>query len=233
MSIILFDVETTGADEGAQIIEAAVGHVTAPDSALLEPVLGEVTVERFQPSVPIQLGALATHHILEYELAECRPSSAFALPADVTLLIGHNIDFDWKMAGSPPIHRICTEALARAAWPTLDSYKLGALLYFILPQEEARERLARAHSAETDVQNLFTLLVALCRELRPESWKHLYRLSEEARIPKYITFGKHKPAPGEPPKPFSEVPADYRQWMLKQPDMDEYVKIAVRRSFAP
>jgi exodeoxyribonuclease X len=228
--IILFDVETTGADEGAEIIEAAVGVLVGEPGSAIRPAISAVAVERFKPSKPIELGALSTHHIIASDLENCPPSSTFALPEGVKLLIGHNIDFDWKMAGSPLIHRICTEALARSVWPTLDSYKLGSLLYHLLSHDEARLRLTTAHTAETDVYNVFILLEALLDQLKPDSWKQLYRMSEEARVPKFITFGKHKPAPGEPPKPFSDVPRDYRDWILRQPDMDEYVKIAVRRS---
>lgn len=230
--IILFDTETTGADEGAEIIEAAIGEIVAPASGEYAMLLDmpQVTAQRFKPSRPIQLGALATHHIIAEDLATCPPSSSFALPPETTLLVGHNVDFDWRMAGSPPIHRVCTLALARSVWPTLDSHSQGALLYHILPHAEARRRLTAAHSAEADVRNLFLILQELCQVLKPTSWRDLYRISEEARIPKFITFGKHKPKPGEPPVPFEDLPRSYREWMLKEPDMDPHVKIAVRRS---
>lgn len=227
--VFLFDVETTGADDGAEIIEAAIGEVTMPAAGgVLD--MPAVTVSRFKPSRPIDLGAMEAHHILESDLVDCPPSSTFALPPETNLLVGHNIDFDWKMAGSPAIHRICTLALARSVWPALDSYKLGALLYHVLPHDAARKKLTTAHNAETDVRNLFIVLSELCRILKPESWRHLYKLSEDARIPKFITFGKHKPKPGEPPVPFDTVPRSYCEWILREADMDPYVKIAARRA---
>jgi exodeoxyribonuclease X len=230
--IILFDVETTGAGEGAEIIEAAVAEVTMPAGETPYLIaLGDVRVQRYKPTKPIDLGALAAHHILEAELTNEPPASTFALPAETKLMIGHNIDFDWKMAGSPPIHRVCTLALARSVWPTLDTYSQGALLYHLLPHHVAREKLVTAHNAETDVRNLFLVLSAICAVLQPKSWRELYRFGEEARIPKFITFGKHKPKPGEAPKPFTELPRSYREWLLKEPEMDPYVKVAVRRSF--
>lgn len=222
---ILFDTETTGTEEGdAQIIEAAIG--------ILEGMrLLRVDVERFKPSVPINLGAMATHHIIEQDLEHCRPSSEFALPSDVGVIIGHKVDFDWKMAGRPRVRRICTLALARKVWPSLDSYTLGAILYHVLPHPQAQNLLQGAHSAGVDVENLMRVLDALCEVLQPQSLEQLYRMSEEARIPEFITFGKYKAEPGEPPTLIVDLPRDYREWILRQSDMDPYLKVAVRRSF--
>ena len=62
--------------------------------------------ERFKPTKRINHAALATHHIMEEDLAGCRLSAEFALPADVGYLIGHNVDFDWGVVDKPNIKRI-------------------------------------------------------------------------------------------------------------------------------
>lgn len=219
---LLFDVESTGTGEGAQIIEAAMANVESA-SAPLVPIQHATLVERYKPSIPIQFGAMAAHHIIPEDLEGCRPSSEFRFPIGINYLIGHNIDFDWDLAGRPDVRRICTLALARSLWPTLDSHTLGALIYALRPPARARELLEDAHSAVVDVDNLAIVLREICLELQPKSWRELWLMSEEARIPKVMAFGKHKGVA------VVDLPRDYGDWILRQADMDEYVKIAVRR----
>ncbi len=222
---VLFDTETTGAEEGAQIIESAMGFIDT-DAPPMEARITHIRVQRYCPSVPIELGALATHHIIARDVENCPPSTSFTLPPNVVLLVGHNINFDWKMAGRPKVKRICTLALARKVWPTLDSHTLGALIYFLHPHPQAQDLLRGVHSAAVDVENVLRVLAALCVELKPSSWNELWKMSEEARVPTVMAFGKHQ---GDA---IVDLPTDYRNWILKQgPDMDPYLKVAVRRSF--
>src|SRR5690625_7221091 len=76
MTAIIFDTETTGTQQ-PQVIEAAWLRVDHPGSLNIT----EEYEARFQPSEPISLGALATHHILDEELEGCPPASSFKLPA--------------------------------------------------------------------------------------------------------------------------------------------------------
>jgi len=91
---IIFDTETTGLDS-PEIVEAAWLEVKS-----LSPLtLGEQFEQRYKPSKPIGIAALATHHILDEELVDCPPSRTFRLPEGLQYLIGHNIDFDWPLWG--------------------------------------------------------------------------------------------------------------------------------------
>jgi exodeoxyribonuclease X len=230
--VLLFDTETTGTGDDAQIIESAWAFVES-NASPLDLALGPVTVERFRPSVAIDFGAQATHHILESDLAECPPSSQFSMLPDLSYLVGHNIDYDWTVAGKPPIKRICTLALARRCWPELDNHKLGTLIYFLHAGRPkfARELLRDAHSAAVDVENLFRVLAAICQRTKPKSWRELWEQSEQARIPIFMPFGKYRPKKGEPGIPIAELPRDYLQWCLRQDDeFDPFVKIAARRA---
>lgn len=223
MTAFLFDVETTGTDEGAEIIEAATAPLgLSPEG---EPYIdGVITVRRFKPEGPILPGAMAAHHIIAEDLRDEPPSSMFRLPEGTEYIVGHRIDFDWEMAGKPDVKRICTLAMARKLWPTRDAHTLSALLYSTLQPEIARRRLVGAHSAYVDVENTLTILHAICGAVQVDTFEGLWRFSEEARIPEVIAFGKHKGTRVE------DLPLDYREWMLRQDDMDPYVLIAVRRS---
>ena len=212
---IIFDVEATDKND-AIIIEAASLDVTS-----LNPFeVGNPWVQRYNPGKPISLGALATHHIMDEELLNCPPSSSFSLPAGTKYLIGHNIDFDWVAIGKPEVKRICTLALARSLWPGLDSHTQSALLYYF-ERETARDQLRNAHSALADVWICSKVVGQIIQQLHPLSLDALWEMSEKARIPTTMPYGKHK---GEL---ISQMPSDYKQWMLRQDNVSEYLRKAL------
>lgn len=217
MTAIIFDTETTGTDE-PQIIEAAWLRLDSPAALNVT----EQFEQRYRPDTRIALGALATHHIYDEELTGCPPHTDFKLPADVQYIIGHNIDYDWKVAGQPNVKRICTLALSRSLYPDADSHSQSAMIYLI-DRPNARNLLRAAHSALADVQNCRSLLAHLIGRAGPVSdWEALWRLSEQARIPKIMTFGKHKGMA------IADIPADYKAWLLRQADVDPYLQAALR-----
>lgn len=218
MTAIVFDTETNG-QETPELIEAAYLVLDGPQELRAL----DMYSQRFRPSQSSTLGALAVHHILDAELIDCEPSNAFTLPTDTEYLIGHNIDYDWRVIGEPGIKRICTLALARELWPGIDNHSQSALLYLLLPQAEARMRLQGAHSALVDVENCMVLLQAIIQHLGGvANWEELWQCSERARVPTRMPFGKHK---GEL---IADVPSDYKRWLLRQPDVDPYLQQALR-----
>ena len=228
MTTLLFDCETTGLGDDAQIIEAAwlgLGLNLVKASWLEVVGFDGVREKRYRPSVPIQYGAMATHHIVADDLVDCPPSSEFALPP-ADYLVGHQIDFDWAMAGKPDCKRICTLALSRRLWPDLDSHSQGALLYYLLGPV-ARDRLVGAHSAAQDVTNCLTVLQAIWGQLKrtPDSWETLWLYSEKARVPTHWPVGKHRGDPIDGSDP------GYLHWWLEPGrDADPYLLEAVRRA---
>jgi exodeoxyribonuclease X len=219
MVSIIFDTESSGLTD-PHLIEAA--WVRVPDPTTLK--VEETFFQRYNAAKPIELGALATHHIYDEELVDCPPYSDFALPADIEYMVGHNIDYDWKVIGKPDIKRICTLALSRYLWPDLDSYSQSAILYYF-ERANARDLLNAAHSAMQDVLNCLTILRHLTMRFEPAelvSWDAVWLFSERARIPKVMAFGKHKGTA------IKDVPADYKSWLLRQPDTDLYLAKALR-----
>ncbi len=212
---IIFDVEATDKNN-AVIIEAASLDVTS-----INPLaVGNPWVQRYNPGKPISLGALSTHHIMDEDLVNCPASSSFRLPPGAKYLIGHNIDFDWVAIGIPDVKRICTLALARSLWPNLDSHTQSALLYYF-ERDTAREQLRNAHSALADVWICSKIVAQIIEKLRPVSLDALWEMSEKARIPTVMPYGKHK---GEL---ISQVSRDYKQWLLRQENISEYLRKAL------
>jgi exodeoxyribonuclease X len=221
MTAIIFDTETTDAVDG-ELIEAAYFPVTIGDSDV-NICFGEAFQQRYRPTKAISSGAMATHHIIGADLIGCPPSSSFALPDSVEYLIGHNVDFDWKVIGEPSVKRICTLAMARKVWPHADSHRLGALMYRLsINQAETREKLKSAHNALADCDFCGWVLRAVAVSVGGfESFEHMWQFSEAARIPEVIGFGKHKGTA------IADLPRDYVGWLLRQADIDPYLRKAL------
>lgn len=218
MQCIILDTETTGLKSNIPI-EIAYGSLEIQG---LDIEFKAIFNGRFNPGIPIELGALATHHIMDEDLIGLPPySDSQLLLGGTDYMVGHNIDYDWKTLGSLDVKRICTLALSRSVWPDIDSHTQSALLYHIA-REEAREILKNAHSAAIDIKICYCILKAMWPMLgSPTTFEELWLLSESARIPKKITFGKHAGML------INEIPLSYRQWLMKQTDMDPYLIKAV------
>jgi exodeoxyribonuclease X len=171
---------------------------------------------------------LSIHHITNEELQSSPPASTARIPEDAEFIIGHNVDFDWIALGSPPVKRICTQALARMLYPEIDSHKLGALMYHLRP-DVAKVCLKEAHSASVDVRNCWLILVEMLVELENlgyfiDGFEALWGVSERARIPTVMPFGKHKGMR------IAEVPRNYVSWYERQEQTDPYLLEAFRRA---
>lgn len=183
--------------------------------------------EYYSVGEPISYGAMAVHHILESDIADKPSCKTFALPDDVQYIIGHNIDYDIAAiqrcgVDTSNIKAICTLALARKAWPDADAHTISALIYMLMSGNEmARQRLRDAHNAKADVLMTGFILKSIVRALGIKTIEELYTVSESARIPETITFGKHKGLA------IRLLPSDYKAWLLKQPYLDPYLKKAL------
>ena len=186
---------------------------------------GEVFDEYFSCPEPIALGALATHHILETDIAEKPSFDTFKMPQGVQYLIGHNIDYDIKaIQKCQPdftVKGICTLALCRMVWPELP-YTLSAMYYHVMDDLElARKHLRHAHNAKADIYFTGVILKTLVEQLGIKDMNSLFIMSETARIPKYITFGKHKGTA------IKDLDPSYVTWLLRQDDLDPYLRKAL------
>jgi len=216
-TVVIFDTETTGFIEPA-LIEA--GGIIIQGSPFDEQT--KTFLSRYNPRKLISFGAMATHNILDSELENCPPASEFKLPENTGYLVGHNIDYDWQVIGKPDVKRIDTLAMARDLYPALDSHGLSALNYALTPPEgrlKIRDIIINGnHNALTDAKLCLNVLRYILKG-KPElnSWGSIWKYSEEARIPKTMPFGKHKGMP------IKDIPCDYKEWLKKQPDIDEYL----------
>ena len=221
MSAIILDTETH--DMKGYPIEIAYIPCSFIDGFLTVDKLA-VYDEYFSCPEPIAYGAMAVHHILESDIAGKPSFDTFRAP-ECGYIIGHNIDYDIEaIRKADPEFKakaICTLALSRMVWPD-EAHNISALVYMLTNgSEKARESIRNAHNAKQDVLLTAFVLKIICQELGVKDMQSLYLFSEQARIPTHITFGKHKGTA------IKDIPADYITWLLKQPDLDPYLKKAL------
>jgi len=218
---VVLDTETTGTEEGAQVLQLA--YTELNDN--LELTSNSVCTYH-RPDKEISYGALATHHLYTEKLERFGATDTPAEAPSAAYYIGHNVDFDWKMLGSPPeVKCICTLALARYFWPESDGHSLGACTYRIANSfAEAEQKLTGAHDAKVDILLCYDLMRWLAEKCQVADLHSLWLLSEHARVPTVMPFGKHR---GER---IADIPLSYKLWALKQPDFDPYVLIAFKNT---
>lgn len=178
----------------------------------------------------ISYASMAVHHILESDLVGQPNFSEFKLPQDTTYIIGHNIDYDIRAiqqcgVDTTHIKAICTLALARLVWPNAEAHNISALIYMISKgSEKARDMLKGAHRADADIILTANILMHVIYQLKIQTIEELFEASEDARIPRSINFGKHRGTA------IVDLPADYIQWLLRQEDLDPYLRKALENA---
>ena len=231
MSALIFDTELTDRKNG-EIIEAAWLALTPREDLAGTPDVIDLTVQgercyRFKPQKPITSGARAVHHILDYELEHCPPSSSFRLPDDTAYVIGHSIDTDWVAAGSPAhVKRIDTHAIAQWLWPEATGYSQSALIYELEgATRKTREMLKDAHNALADVR-LNYVLVRNILSLNPDivTWSQFWRYSEECRIPRTCPLKRWEGVLLE------DMDDGAISWCLNQHWIDPYFRLGLERA---
>lgn len=238
---VIADTETTGPTPGVdQVVESAFMLLPETPAEFMKAPIETLVMKHqyFGHTVPMSLGAQDTHHILPSTLEGLAP---MPYPADLppmTYIIGHNVDFDRDMLDAKGAGSICTLALCRHFFPDLDSHRQGAVLYHLAAitkkgHEWARDLLRNAHSADADVMNcarILKYLIFMIAKSHPDivgglKWSDIHQVSQDARVPKVMAFGKFK---GEP---VSSVTPDWAKWYAgcTDPKPDPYVLIALKK----
>lgn len=181
----------------------------------------------YQVGEKITYGSMAVHHILESDLINQPDYRSFKLPTETQYIIGHNIEYDMNAIARcgidiQSLKSICTLALARQVWKNLDAYNMSALVYYVSKgSEKARQMLKNAHRADADIILTANVLMHMLKELQVNNMEELYQISEQARIPTTIHFGKHKGTA------LTDLPKDYVDWLLSKDDLDSRLRQAL------
>lgn len=227
MQAIILDTETHTLN--GQPIEIAYAPIQIHNGKLTLDK-SQIFDQLYRVDEPISYAAMAVHHILESELVDQPHYTSFSLPQDTTYIIGHNIDYDIRALEKcgvdiSKIKAICTLALARLVWPDAEAHNISALIYMITKgSAKARDMIKKAHRADMDIILTANILMHEIHHLKIQTIEELYTASEDARIPRTINFGKHRGTA------IADLPADYMQWLLRQEDLDPYLRKAIENA---
>ena len=206
----ILDTETASLHSG--VVELALLHI---DTELN--VLGEFHT-KVNPERPIEPGAFAVHGISDADVADAPTLAQIPELSLVTHAVAHNYPFDSRMLKGhlKAEASLCTLSLSRQYLKGTANHKLENLKRELgLPDQ-------KSHSALGDVYTTLDLL----RHLLPMTGVPLDTLFKRAAQPKLIhrmAFGKHKGLL------ISQIPADYRSWLLSQENLDKDLRYTLER----
>ena len=219
---IFLDTETTGAGPDDRLCQLA-----------FKAGQGRGVCGLFNPGKPIAIEAMAVHHITN-EMVKNKPvfkqgdmwrQLRILIDDTNNAVVAHNAQFDVAMLNHEDIYPtrvICTLKLARYLDKAgvIPQYSLQYLRYYLQLNVDAK-----AHDALGDI----TVLEALFKRIHSrfeqdvvqDIENEMIRISNSPILIPRMPFGKHKGSL------FSEIPADYLQWLLAT-DLDGDMAYTVR-----
>lgn len=230
MLIRTFDFECTGLpQEGKPTAIIQIGFTDVHvDGALIK--VDRKTTEflvnpfRANPSLVIETGAKATHHLIESDFDEVTMSPDQGLrmlsgePGEVDAFACHNREHDGHYFGGGGRPIICTLRVARVVWPEAERHSNQFLRYFLdLPVD--RERATPAHGAGPDSYVTAVLLAAIIAQ--GPTLSEMIDMTNGPRLVDVIPFGKHK---GER---FEDIPTKYLQFLHKDKPRDRDIRFTI------
>jgi exodeoxyribonuclease X len=222
--IRVIDFETTGMEPPAEVCEVGFCDVVNDGSGW---TVGR-SASRLCGVASMPPEVRAVHHISLAETAGKEPFDEDALwldvhTDDVTVVAAHNLDFEAKFWGQPPVPLLCTYKAALRAWPEAPGHSNGVLRYWLEDQGKIapiHDRTMPPHRAEPDAYVTAWLLLAL---LQTETAADMVRWTKEPRLLPTCPIGKFRG------KPWPEVEGGFLSWMLNQPTMEEDLKWNARQ----
>ncbi len=218
MQIIFLDTETTGLKD-ARLVQLAYKK------------LGEKSCvnEYFKPPVPIDIEAMAVHHITEKKVLN-RPQFAnsdtyigLSGLLEQSVLVAHNAKFDISILANEGMTAgkyICTYKIAQHMYD-LPNYKMQYLRYLWNIDIDG----ASAHDAEGDVVVLEQVFNYLLDEFskkndlsRDEAIEKFIEVSNTPQLLRRVNFGKHM---GKTFEEIKKVDPSYLGWLASLSDKDE------------
>jgi DNA polymerase III epsilon subunit-like protein len=220
-TLVFLDTETTGIENG-RLVQLAYKKEGAKEKTV---------VEYFKPPVPIEIEAMAVHHITEKHVAKkptfdgSAPHAVLkALLADpATILVAHNAKFDMGVLEREGIPAsagrfICTLKVAQSMYD-LPQYKMQYLRYLWGIEDDE----ATAHDAEGDVAILEKVFYYMANDYAAthpgeDALSAFVTISKNPILLRRASFGKYIG------KTFEEIAATdrgYLEWMSSLPDKDE------------
>lgn len=229
MLLRTLDFETTGFPPSAGIVEVGwtdvtLSHQPKPGEAYSLEV-GDWQSEITDPGMPIEVGAMAKHHLTEEDVKGRRKPGVVLneiLP-DVDVFVAHNARFEQEFFKPEGIPWICTYKLALRCCPTAPNHQNQTLRYF-LKTPVNKESCFPPHRAGPDSYVTAHTLAKFIKDLIGKlSIETMIKWSSEPPVMPTCPIGKFRG------KPWEEVEMGFLAWCLRQPTMEEDIKWNVER----
>lgn len=228
----VIDVETAGRslaedaviEIGSVDLDLSTGRIFDPRESLVDPGGVEITE-----------GARRVHRISDEMLAGAPDfEMARAGFAGAPIYAAQRASFDRSRLKLPG-RWLCTYKLALRAFPQVRAHGLQSLVKYVpLDLADVAERLrdSHPHRALFDALCTAVLLRRIATELMPrcadvaDFVARAERVSAEPALLARLRFGRHKHVP------LAEVPLDYLEWLVREPEMDADAVFAARHHIA-
>lgn len=225
----VIDTETAG----QRLEEDAVIEIGSADLDLGDGAIGNPMQTLADPGgVAINPHARRVHHISDAMLAGAPPFAEAVRPfAGASFYAAQRASFDRPRLRLPG-RWLCTHKLALRAFPALPAHGLQSLVKYVpLDLSPVRPHLEglHPHRALYDALCTAVLLKRIAEVLMPrclglaDFLERAERVSAEPALLARLGFGRHKGTP------FAEAPADYLEWLAREPGMDADTVFTARR----
>ncbi|MEM7568128.1 MAG: exonuclease domain-containing protein [Pseudomonadota bacterium] len=216
----VIDTETAG----HKLAEDAVIEIGSVDLDLVTGDTHEPMETLVDPAGVEIVDAARKVHKISDEMLEGAPAFAEAILRfeGAETYAAHRMSFDKPRLGLKG-RWLCTWKLALRAFPEQRAHGLQTLVKRLELTPDTPDTLY-AHRALYDAICTAALLRAIANVLMPrcdgiaDFLKRAEAVSAEPGLLRRLRFGQHKG------KPIAEVPADYLEWMLREPDMNADAK---------
>lgn len=220
MRLRVIDLETTGTDLTAEVIEfGRVDVVFGDGGAQIDRPMARL----YRPLHGIPPETKAVHHITESDFDAdtpvCTPERMrLAVWGGETpdVLVAHNCAFERQFittAATNDLPWICTLKAALHVWPDAPGHSNQVLRYW-RDLDLDSDLAMPPHRAGPDAWVSAHILVDL---LKVASVEEMIAWTSEPRPMPVVPFGKHRGSA------WSEAPVEYLHWMMRQTDMDQDV----------
>lgn len=214
----------------ALIIDTETDQGTNPrpvQVATIDLTTGQQWMAYFNSGRPISPVTTQIHGITDDDVAglDAFDLSNFNVPE---YLIGHNVNFDWRVIGRPEVKLICTVRLARLAFPEWSSYKQSRCIEQLFNLQNRGGDITRftqqAHDALGDVKMCYEIYKACCEKLgiNYHNYAAAHLLCQKASKTQgqsstrntsdqpmsVMPFGKYRG------QPITQLPKPYVKWIL-------------------
>tara|TARA_R100001086_G_scaffold246048_1_gene177766 strand:+ start:1862 stop:2593 length:732 start_codon:yes stop_codon:yes gene_type:complete len=226
IKINVMDTETTGFPPKADIVEFAYTElfVDLNNEGITENLrVGDTHSILAKPTYPININALAVHHIRDDMLVNARPSSevlAEMAELQCDYWAAHNVAFDSKFFNPEDTEWLCTLKIAQTLYPDAPAHKNQVLRYHLkLDHHMTESRTLPAHRAGPDTYVTAFLLAKMLASKKMTLAEMIVVSGSKVKVGK-IPFGKYKGTV------WSQVPKDYLRWLVKNSEDTEVVETA-------